>query len=327
MIWDKEASDDTAQQEARRLASPAPMHASPPRSTLLRPMAWLTLVLLLAVTCLSAYLRHSASGLGCTPWPACFGQGQGAAAGAIVVAGQALTLARAAHRVTATLALLLIVAMVIACAVARPRLLREGALSLALLVIALTLAVLGVFTPGSRLPAVAIGNLLGGFAMLAIAARLPAPSTHKGLGIVAIGVALLLVLQTVGGVFVSATLAGLACIDIRECAAQARTAGWDWRALDPWRVASFSVGAAHGDGALALLLHRGSSIVLTLVLAAFAAVVMRHGQRHAGWLLMGLLALQVALGLAIGSTGLPLVPVLLHNLATALLLAIVVRLA
>jgi hypothetical protein len=35
----------------------------------------------------------------------------------------------------------------------------------------------------------------------------------------------------------------------------------------------------------------------------------------------------VALGLVVGSTGLPLAPVLLHNLGTALMLALVLRLA
>ena len=49
-----------------------------------------------------------------------------------------------------------------------------GVLVAALLVLALGLAGLGIVTPGSRLPAVAMGNLLGGFAMLAICARLAA---------------------------------------------------------------------------------------------------------------------------------------------------------
>jgi hypothetical protein len=36
---------------------------------------------------------------------------------------------------------------------------------------------------------------------------------------------------------------------------------------------------------------------------------------------------EVALGLALGSTGLPMAPALLHNLASALLLAVSLRLA
>ena len=303
------------------------MHATDPRPKLLRRLAWLTLLLLLAVTCLSAYLRHSAAGLGCAPWPACFGQGERAAAGAVVVGGQALTLARAAHRVTATLALLLVIAMVVVSLFRRPRLRRDGALSLALLGLALMLALLGVFTPGSRLPAVAIGNLLGGFLMLAIAARLVAPPAQRGLGGWAIGAALLLLAQIAIGAFTSAALAGLACTDIRECFDQSRAAGWDWRALNPWREPGFAVGTPHAEGALAQLLHRLASLVAAPALAGLAVLALRRGQRREGLALLLLLASVVALGLVAGSTGLPLVPVLLHNLAAALLLALVLRLA
>jgi len=327
MIWYKEPSDVRSRRGRLRLACRPPMHPASERHRPLRRMAWLTLCLLLAVTCLSAYLRHSAAGIGCEPWPACFGQGAGATPGAVIVSGQALTVARVAHRVTATLALLLSLAMVAASLVRRPRLQREGGHSLALLGIALGLALLGVFTPGSRLPAVAIGNLLGGFAMLAVAARLVAPLPRDKLGPVAIGVVLLLVLQTVGGALVSAAQAGLACTDLRECYEQARAAGWDWRALDPLRVPSFAVGTPHAEGALAMLLHRVASVVLVPVVAAFGVLALRRSHRGAGLAVLLLLAAQVALGLAIGSTGLPMVPVLLHNLVTALLLAIVVRLA
>ena len=154
------------------------MRATDPRPKLLRRLAWLTLLLLLAVTCLSAYMRHRAAGLGCAPWPACYGQGERVAAtpGAVVVGGQALTVARAAHRITATLALLLVIAMVAIAFNARPALRREGRLAQALLALAVLLALLGLFTPGARLPVVAMANLLGGLLMLALAARLVGPS-------------------------------------------------------------------------------------------------------------------------------------------------------
>ncbi len=73
----------------------------------LRRIALLCAVLLAAVTSLSAFLRHSASGLGCHPWPACYGQGDRAAAsGAGAEAVTAVGAARLAHRITATLSLL-----------------------------------------------------------------------------------------------------------------------------------------------------------------------------------------------------------------------------
>jgi len=305
------------------------MQAAEPRSTLLRRMAWLTLLLLLAVTCLSAFLRQSAAGLGCQPWPACFGQGERAAAGAVVVGGQALTVARAAHRVTATLALLLVMAMVVVSLARRPRLRREGALSLALLVLALLLALLGVFTPGSRLPAVAIGNLAGGFAIVAIASLLvrPAAPRRPAIRLAAIGVFLLLGAQIVSGAHVSASHAGLACTSIRECVEASRAAGWNWSALTPWREAAFAVGTPSADGALAQLLHRLASLVVAPAVAGLGVWALRQGHRREGLALLLLLACVVTLGLVSGSTGLPLVPVLLHNLGTVLLVVAVAQLA
>ncbi len=304
------------------------MHTTDSRLKLLHRLALLCLLLLVAVTSLSALMRHRAAGLGCDPWPACYGQGDRVAAtpGAVMVGGQALTAARVAHRIAATLALLLVIAMVAIAFGARPALRRAGGLALALLVLATLLALLGLFTPGARLPAVAMANLLGGMLMLALAARLVGPPAREGLGLAAVGVAGLLLLQTLSGALVSASHAGLACTDIAECVTQVRAAGWDWPSLDPWREPRFAVGTPHPDGALAQLLHRlGSSVVVPAV-AVLGVAAVRRGRRHAGIALLALLALQWALGMAIGSTGLPLVPVLLHNLGTALLLALVLRL-
>ena len=143
-----------------------------------------------------------------------------------------------------------------------------------MLALALLLALLGVFTPGSRLPAVAIGNLLGGFVMLALAARLVRAPTHRGLGAVAIAVALLLLAQVVTGAFVSASRAGLACTDIRECLDQARAAGWDWAALNPWREPGFAVGTPHAEGALAQLLHRLGGLLVAPAVAGLAMIAL-----------------------------------------------------
>jgi heme a synthase len=303
------------------------MHTTDRRLPLLRRMAWCTLLLLLAVAMLSAFLRHSAAGLGCTPWPACFGQGESTAAGSLQVAGQALTFARGAHRLTATLALLLVVSMVWLTLVRRPRLTRQGALALGLLVLALLLAALGIVTPGSRAPAVAIGNLLGGFLMLAMAARLVVPPAQRGLGAWAVGGGVLLLLQIALGALTSAAYAGLACMDLRECVEQARAGGWHWTALNPWREPILNIATPNPEGALAQLLHRAGSFVVAPWLLGLGVCAWRRGRRVEAAALLCVLASQLALGLIVGSTALPLVPVLLHNLGTALMLALVLRLA
>jgi cytochrome c oxidase assembly protein subunit 15 len=298
------------------------------RLTRLRRIALLCAVLLAAVTSLSAFLRHSAAGLGCQPWPACYAQGdRTAASGAGVPGATAIGAARLAHRITATLSLLGAIALAVLSMARTPMLRREAALSAALLALALALALLGVFTPGARVPAVAMANLLGGFVMLALAVRLAGPSSPVRLGPPAIAVVGLLLAQIASGALVSASHAGLACTDLAECAAQARAAGWDWPSLAPWREPAYAVGTPHADGALAQGLHRLGSFIVGVAVALLGMAALRRGRRREGTALLLLLAADVALGLVIGNSGLPLVPVLLHNLAAALMLALVVRLA
>jgi heme A synthase len=190
------------------------------------------------------------------------------------------------------------------------------------------LALLGVVTPGSRLPAVAIGNLLGGLVTFAIAARLVSPPmpSDRVLNPVAIGVALLLSAQIISGGLVSAAQAGLACTDIRQCIEQSSAGGWDWAALNPWREPAFAVGTPHVEGALAQLLHRLVSLAVAPALACLGVLAVQKGRHRDGLAVLLLVVCVVVLGLVSGSTGLPLMPVLLHNLATALLFAAVVRL-
>lgn len=296
------------------MASPA-MAALPVQPKRMRRMAWACLLLLLLVICLSAFLRHRAEGLGCQPWPSCFAAGKAAS-------GAPESLARAAHRVAATSVLLLVIGMLTLALRARPILRREAGLSAWLLLLALLLAWLGVHTAGSRLPLVALGNLLGGFLMLATAGRLLAPSARRGLGGFAMAVGMLLALQIGGGALVSASHAGLACEDLRGCADRAGAAGWPWPALQPWAVARLPP----GDAALLQLLHRAGAGFAALAVAALGVLALRQGRRGEGLAVLVLLTALLMLGLVVGSTGLPLGLVLLHSLGSALLLALVVRL-
>ena len=50
------------------------MTVVPPTLTRLRRIALAALLLILAVTTLSAYMRLANAGLGCADWPACYGQ-------------------------------------------------------------------------------------------------------------------------------------------------------------------------------------------------------------------------------------------------------------
>lgn len=156
-----------------------------------------------------------------------------------------MALARLAHRAVASLALVLVIIMVMTTLSAKPVRRGDAALALGLLASALFLAGLGLRTGASRLPAVALSNLLGGFAMLALAWRLAAPERlaerSSGPSQRWAAVALVvLVLQVLLGGLVSTSFADLSCASFDDCARTAAQQGWPWWLLDPWREPVFA---------------------------------------------------------------------------------------
>ncbi len=173
------------------------------------------LVLMACVVAASAWLRLAQARVDCGAWPACRGSTAALAERAALAAtradpqlGAAHTLERVRgfHRVVATLALLGVVALVVALLRERPRRPRLLRPALGLLGLALFLSALGVVTPGSRATAVLLGNLLGGFLMLALAATLLArllasePATARLARRAAWAAALWLAMCTLGAV-------------------------------------------------------------------------------------------------------------------------------
>lgn len=318
------------------------------RLVLLKRMATLCAVLILAITSISAYLRLSSVGLGCADWPQCYGQNlrqaqQGSAAKVAKSAAEsaATTGARMVHRVVAVAALLLIIVMAMACFTAKPVLWRAGWMALGLLALALFLAVLGRWSSGARVPAVAIGNLLGGFAMLALCWRLrqevsgatqsaPVADTALPSGQTRmrawawLGVGVLLCQIALGGL-VSAGYASLSCTGLPGCGA-GLSADITAASLDPWREAVFAATAkppANPAGASAHMAHRYGTLASLLVLLPLGLAALRGGRRRTGWLILTLLVVQIELGLLMVALSLPLGGALAHNLIGTLLLAVV----
>lgn len=308
-------------------AAPTGHEATARRLAFVRRMALLCAVLVLLITSLSAFIRLSKAGLSCAEWPACYGQGlrdlqQGRPAE--FGEGAATAAARLAHRVVATTALLLVIAILAACLTARPVPRQEAAVALALLFLALFLAVLGRWSSDARLPAVAMGNLVGGFAMLALCWRL----TQRGAGIASpglrrlawLGTALCAVQVALGGLL-SASYAATSCPSgLSPCLAAAGNVPWS--ALDPWRepqlAATVPINAA---GALALAVHWLSGMAAALVLAAVGLGALRGARPRAGALLLAALAAALTLGWMMASRGTTLPLALAHNLVAAVLLA------
>lgn len=308
------------------------MNVSQRRFVSLRRAAVLCGLLMLAIISLSAFIRLSNAGLGCSDWPRCYGQvlreaqrGEPANIGD----SDAVAAARMAHRVMAVAALALVIAMVMACFATFPTLPLQGRTALALLGLALFLAVLGRWTSGARVPAVAMGNLLGGFAMLALCVRMvgsgPSPQRPR-LGAWALAGAAVLLCQIALGGLVSAGYAGLSCPSLTGCDLSGPAGVWD--SLNPWREPRFDTTLpVNPAGALAQAVHRVGALVTLLVLLPLGVVAMRRGRRRAGAVLLALLAVQAALGVLMVVHALPFPLALAHNLVAALLLAVVVRLA
>jgi cytochrome c oxidase assembly protein subunit 15 len=179
---------------------------------------------------------------------------------------------------------------------------------------------------------VALGNLLGGFTMLALAWRLASPvaaaRSPRATRWAALALVALLVQVTLGGLL-SAGHATFACGDIGQCLQQVSHDGWRWALLDPWREPRFDAAPvlpANPQGALVNLLHRAWAGVVLLAALPAAWWAWRDGRARAAAVLGVALALQFALGLWLAGSGATVAAALAHNLAAALMVATLARL-
>lgn len=306
------------------MAPPPPLPSSTvhaPQRTIvwLRRLAWLCAAMMLAITSLSAFVRLVHAGVGCSPWPVCYGQfaSAGMQAGA---SEMAIAAARAAHRVLASASLLVIFALVLITLKLHWR--RHARIAFGLLALALFLAGLGMAARGSQLGAVTLGNLLAGFGMLALSvrlARLPAAAAPVSALARWAWVALVLTLvQAALGALASSAHAGLSCPTWGLC----DVSGASWQTLNPWFTWAANTSPGHAAGALVHLLHRAAALALLGFLIVMAWRAARLKQLWTATTLVALPALQMALGLALVARQLPLGGTWAHNLLAALLLAL-----
>lgn len=311
-------------------------------------------VLTLCVVVLGAWVRLTDAGLGCPDWPGCYGtltvpktaEQLDFAAGAFperpVDHGKAWR--EMIHRYFAGALGLMIFAIAAAAWANRHDPAQPVRLPLALAGIIVAQALLGMWTVTLLLkPFIVTLHLLGGLTTLGLlfwltlgvfrpgpaGPRMRAPRRLRTLALA--GLVLLGVQITLGG-WTSTNYAALACPDFPTCQTQ-----W-WPEMDfaegfrPWHGLGidYEGGILDSPARTAIhYVHRIGALVVTVVLGGLAiAALGRHrppALRRAGALLLGALAVQLAIGIGIIHYSLPLSLATAHNAGAALLLLALVN--
>ena len=313
-----------------------------------RPLVYCAVALTFVVIVVGAYVRLEDAGLGCPDWPGCYGQMLGVPDDPHEVAkaqqafpGKTVDRGRAwkemFHRYLAGTLGLLIAAIAVVAWRKRREIGRAPTLAAGLVVLVGFQAALGMWTVTLLLkPAIVTLHLLGGMATLALTVwlalreldpRAP-PAVSRSLRAWA-GLALAVVVAQIAlGGWVSANYAALACPDFPTCQGEwvpRMDFGNAFHVLRELGVTA--AGAPLTQDALNAIQwsHRAGALVTLLVVGGLAVRALREpALRVAACVIMALLAIQVALGIANVLLRLPLVLAAAHNAVAALLLAALV---
>jgi len=306
-----------------------------------RKLALISLLLVIVLVSVSAYLRLDNSGIGCADWPECYGK-IGAADVAeptigstyerlAIEARQPLSWATPVHRLVASVLGLTVLGM----ALLSIRLKRDRLISFALLGLTVFLAWLGIYSGGLHSPAVVMGNLGGGFTMLGLLGwmtfRNARPSANAPLSTKTWTTAALvwLMFQIMIGGLTSANFAASACQTLPDCHGSYIPGSNLSVAFDISRTHEIGpTGLAIGGSERADIhkLHRITAVIsaATILIAGFSAL-----QAGLGWNAILVIALVVAeflLGIAAIVTEVPITFATAHNGLAAMLLLGLLRL-
>jgi len=322
-----------------------------PHASLVRVFAIAAALLCLVVVVLGAYVRLSDAGLGCPDWPGCYGHLTPAAAvadvrtAAIPLGGRSLDVGKAwremTHRYAAgTLGLMIVALAGVGIAGRRARVV-PSMLLLALPMVVVLQAVLGMLTVTQQLrPVIVTLHLLFGFTTLSLLWWLvftlqlrPAAAGPVAMRRLALIALVVLCLQIAVGAWTSSNYAAIACPDLPTC----QGAWWPYADFRSGFVLWRSVGINYEGGVLANaarvaihLTHRIGALIASLVVLVAAIAALQTGidrsTRRAGAYVLAALALQLSIGVLMVLRGFPLGLATAHNAGAALVLLAVLAL-
>lgn len=307
-------------------------------------LAKISLLLVIVLVSLSAYLRLAHSGIGCADWPGCYGRiGDAPAVSQVIPAADAyqqlllersepLSWATPLHRLVASVLGLLIVFMAFLSIRAK----QQRLITFALLALTVYLAVLGIRSGSLHDPAVVMGNLAGGFCMLGLLGWMVFGSQQRHEGnarnrwLTLAAIALLSIQILLGGL-TSANFAATSCKTLPDCHGSWWPGSSLTTALDLTRKhqVTSSGQAIGGEERLAIhKAHRLGSIltVLFTVFAALAALRADSAYRTVAMIIVALVIIEFLIGVTAILTSLPISLAVAHNWFAGMLLLALLKL-
>jgi cytochrome c oxidase assembly protein subunit 15 len=304
----------------------------------------ISLLLVIILVSLSAYLRLAHSGIGCADWPACYGrigevpeltqpaQSQDAYQQLLEESNKPLSWATPLHRLVASVLGLLIVFM--AALSLRNR--KQRLLSFVLLALTVFLAVLGIRSGSLHDPAVVMGNLAGGFCMLGLLGWMvfSAGQRHGGnqkIRYLAITAIVVLSLQILLGGLTSANFAATSCQTLPDCHGSWWPGSSLARAIDLSRQHEVTASGQAIGGEERLAIHKAHRLgsIITLLLVLFASVSALRADsrfRTVAIVILMLVGVEFLIGISSVLTGIPIGLAVAHNWFAGLLLLSLLKL-
>lgn len=313
----------------------------------MKTLTGVALLFVIVLVSLSAYLRLAHSGIGCADWPDCYGRigappavsqtisSENAYQRIVAEASQPLAWATPLHRLVASTLGLLIVFM----AVLALRQKKDRLMALALLLVTVWLALLGVKSGSLHNPAVVMGNLSGGFLMLGMLAWMLFKDDGKGhakavpgkLPGTLLGAAvLMLVIQILLGGLTSANFAATACQSLPDCHGNWLPGADVFKAMDlseEHQVTSMGQAIGGQERIDIHIAHRLGAVITAVLILVTGLLAWRVGGRmhFAGITIVLLLITEFSIGVMAIASELPIALAVAHNWIAGLLLLAMLR--